>query len=213
MYICLEGIDGAGKSTQVKLLEKWLEENGYDVEMIVEPTSSPVGVLIREMLQNPRATEPEFQKMLGLLFAADRLALKDKLLENEENREYDNKIMLSDRCFYSSLAYQSPFEWISEINKYAKRPDLVIFLDIDVKTAVSRCQGIDKFENESFLKKVSDNYRKIGNYGKIGEISLKEHKKENFLVINANNGPILVHHDIKKAIAPYLGICVDGIVD
>ncbi len=207
MYICLEGIDGAGKSTQVKLLEKWLEENGYAVEMIVEPTSSPVGVLIREMLQNPRATEPEFQKILGLLFAADRLALKDKLLENGENLENDNKIMLSDRCFYSSLAYQSPFEWISEINKYSKRPDLVIFLDIDVKTAVSRCQGIDKFENESFLKKVSDNYRKIG------ENSLKEHKKENFLVINANNGSNLVHHDIKKALAPYLGICVEGIVD
>ncbi len=212
MYICLEGIDGAGKSTQVKLLEKWLEENGYDVEMIVEPSSSPVGVLIRKMLQDPRATEPEFQKMLGLLFAADRLALKDKLLENEENPEND-KIMLSDRCFYSSLAYQSPFEWISAINKYAKRPDLVIFLDIDVKTAVSRCQGIDKFENESFLNKVSDNYRKIGISGKIGENSLKEHKKENFVVINANNGSNLVHHDIKKALAPYLGICVDGIVD
>ncbi|MDP3623466.1 MAG: thymidylate kinase, partial [Methanobacteriaceae archaeon] len=95
----------------------------------------------------------------------------------------------------------------SEINKYAKRPDLVIFLDIDVKTAVSRCQGIDKFENESFLKKVSDNYTKIG------ENLLKEHKNENFLVINANNGSNLVHHDIKKALAPYLGICVGGIVD
>lgn len=207
MYICLEGIDGAGKSTQVKLLGKWLEENGYDVEMIVEPTSSPVGVLIREMLQNPRATEPEFQKMLGLLFAADRLTLKDKLLENEENSGNKHKIMLSDRCFYSSLAYQSPFEWISEINKYAKRPDLVIFLDIDVKTAVSRCQGIDKFENESFLNKVSDNYRKIR------ENSLKEQEKENFLIINANNGPNMVHHDIKKALALYLGICVDGIID
>lgn len=206
MYICLEGIDGAGKSTQVKLLEKWLEENGYNVEMIVEPTSSPVGVLIRKMLQDPRATEPEFQKMLGLLFAADRLTLKDKL-ENEENSKNDHKIMLSDRCFYSSLAYQSPFEWISEINKYAKRPDLVIFLDIDVKTAVSRCQGIDKFENESFLNKVSDNYRKIR------ENSLRAHEKENFLIINANNGPNLVHHDIKKAIAPYLGICVEGIID
>jgi dTMP kinase len=207
MYICLEGIDGAGKSTQVKLLGNWLEENGYAVEMIVEPTSSPVGVLIREMLQNTRAIEPEFQKMLGLLFAADRLTLKDKILENEENFENKRKIMLSDRCFYSSLAYQSPFEWITEINKYAKRPDLVIFLDIDVKTAVSRCQGIDKFENESFLKKVSDNYRKIR------ETSSRSQEKENFILINANNGQNLVHHDIKKVLAPYLGICVDGIID
>lgn len=200
MYICLEGIDGAGKSTQVKLLEKWLKDNGHEVEMIVEPTPSPVGVLIRKMLQNPGATEPDFQKTLGLLFAADRMILKDKIMENENNPNNKNKIMISDRCFYSSLAYQSPFEWISEINKYAKRPDLVIFLDIDVKTAVSRCQGIDKFENESFLRKVRDNYLKIA-------------EKEDFFVINANNGPNLVHHDIKRVLAPHLGICVDGIVD
>ncbi len=200
MYICLEGIDGAGKSTQVKLLEKWLKDNGHGVEMIVEPTPSPVGVLIRKMLQNPGATEPEFQKTLGLLFAADRMILKDKILENENNPNIQNKIMISDRCFYSSLAYQSPFEWISEINKYAKRPDLVIFLDIDVKTAVSRCQGIDKFENESFLRKVRDNYLKIA-------------EKEDFFVINANNGPNLVHHDIKRVLAHHLGICVEGIVD
>ncbi len=200
MYICLEGIDGAGKSTQIKLLEKWLKDNGLDVEMIVEPTSSQVGVLIREMLQNPRATEPDFQKTLGLLFAADRMILKDKIMENENNPINHNKIMLSDRCFYSSLAYQSPFEWISEINKYAKRPDLVILLDIDVKTAVSRCDGTDKFENESFLKKVKENYLKLA-------------EKEDFFVINANNGPKLVHHDIKRVLASHLGICVEGIID
>ena len=91
MYICLEGIDGAGKSTQVKLLEKWLKDNGHEVEMIVEPTPSPVGVLIRKMLQNPGATEPDFQKTLGLLFAADRMILKDKILENENNPEYSKQ--------------------------------------------------------------------------------------------------------------------------
>lgn len=197
MYICLEGIDGAGKSTQVRLLEKWLKEMGHEVEMIVEPTSSPVGTLIRKMLQNPRATEPDFQKTLGLLFAADRMILKDKLNENEN--QGSNKVMLSDRCFYSSLAYQSPFEWIENINKYAKRPDLVILLDIDVKTAVSRCEGTDEFEKESFLENVRENYLKIA-------------EKEDFFVINANNGPKMVHHNIKKVVAPFLGICVDGII-
>jgi len=99
MYICLEGIDGAGKSTQVKLLEKWLKDNGHEVEIIVEPTNSPVGVLIRKMLQNPGATEPDFQKTLGLLFAADRMILKDKIMENENNP----KKLLKKKIFLLSM--------------------------------------------------------------------------------------------------------------
>ncbi|MGZ7050180.1 MAG: dTMP kinase, partial [Methanobacterium sp.] len=49
MYICLEGIDGSGKSTQVLLLEKWLEEYGFEVKRVFEPTDLPVGKLIRKM--------------------------------------------------------------------------------------------------------------------------------------------------------------------
>ena len=50
MYIVLEGIDGAGKSTQIKLLKEWLENNGLSVETIVEPSGSDVGKLIRKIL-------------------------------------------------------------------------------------------------------------------------------------------------------------------
>ncbi|HTX61404.1 MAG TPA: thymidylate kinase, partial [Methanobacterium sp.] len=50
MYICLEGIDGSGKSTQIKMLEKWLEEIGQEVLTVREPTESSIGLLIREML-------------------------------------------------------------------------------------------------------------------------------------------------------------------
>lgn len=195
MYICLEGIDGAGKSTQVELLKEWLEEMGHNVERVVEPTSSEVGVLIRNMLKDPRATNLDFQKTLGLLFAADRMILKEKI----EKAETESKIIISDRCFYSSMAYQSPISWIKEINKFARKPDLVILLDLDVETAVSRCDGTDEFEKKSFLTKVKKNYLEIA-------------KKENFFVINANNGLNLVHKDIKKVIAPHLGICVDNII-
>ncbi|MCK9152299.1 dTMP kinase [Methanobacterium alcaliphilum] len=195
MYICLEGIDGAGKSTQVELLKEWLDEMGHDVERIVEPTSSEVGILIRKMLKNPKATHSDFQKTLGLLFAADRMILKETI----EKAETENKIIISDRCFYSSMAYQNPLSWIGEINKYAKKPDLVVLLDLDVKTAVSRCQGTDEFEKKSFLTKVKKNYLNIA-------------KKEDFFVINANNGVNLVHRDIKKIIAPHLGICMDNIL-
>ena len=195
MYICLEGIDGAGKSTQVKLITQWLDDMGYDVELLVEPTSSPVGILIRKMLQNPKATDSDFQKTLGLLFAADRMILKDKIEKTDEKR-----ILISDRCFYSSMAYQNHLEWIKEINRFAKKPDMVILLDIDEKTAVSRCQGTDKFENETFLKKVRHNYLKMA-------------KKEGFIIIDATNGVKLIHHNLKKALASNLGICDGGIID
>ena len=72
MYIVFEGIDGAGKSTQIQMLQEWLEANGFRVETLVEPTDSEVGKLIRRILQRPDAQSDRIQKTLGLLFAADK---------------------------------------------------------------------------------------------------------------------------------------------
>ena len=193
MYIVLEGIDGSGKSTHSKLLKKWMEDIGLDVELIVEPTNSQVGQLIRKLLLNPHSDSPEFQKKLGLLFAADRLFLKDKIESLEKN-----KILLSDRSYYSSLVYQEPQEWISLINRYAKKPDLVIILDIDEKTAMCRCDGTVGFENEAFLKTTRQKYLDLA-------------KDEEMVVVDAKPGIRLVQHNLKKVIASHLGLCVTSI--
>lgn len=192
MYIVFEGIDGAGKSTQIKLLKEWLEANGLEVETMVEPTDSEVGKLIRKILQRHDATTDRIQKTLGLLFAADRMLIMDKLSD-------DKKVILSDRSFISSLAYQEPTEWIRELNKYAKKPDLVLLLDLDVKTSVARTSGEDEFENEEFLTNVKANYLKI----------IKDFNHE---IIDANNGINKVSSDIKKAVAPNVGLCRDCIL-
>lgn len=191
MYIVFEGIDGAGKSTQINLLKDWLEQNGFDVETVVEPTDSEVGKLIRKILQRPDATTDRIQKTLGLLFAADRMLIMDKLND-------DSKVILSDRSFISSLAYQEPADWIKQINKYAKEPDLVLLLDVDVKTSVNRCSKEDEFENEEFLSNVKANYLDL--------ISNFNHE-----IIDASTGVNNVSTDIKKAVAPYMGICPDCI--
>jgi dTMP kinase len=191
MYICLEGIDGSGKSTQIELLVKWLNECGLEVFRVFEPTDSPVGRLIREMLQNPNATTENFQKTLALLFAADRTILMDKI----GKKEVAGKIVISDRCFYSSMVYQNGAEWIAEINKFAKKPDIVLLLDIDPETAMSRCEGKDSFEDMEFLTKVRKKYLEIAD-------------KEDFMVVNANNGLNKVHDDIKRVVAHKLGMCV-----
>ena len=195
MYIVLEGIDGAGKSTQIKLLKEWLENNGLKVETIVEPTDLEVGKLIRNLLTRSDAESDSMQKTLGLLFAADRLMLMDKI----ERLENENTVVISDRSFYSSLAYQNPQEWIRELNKYAKTPDLVLLLDLDVKKSVERCDGTDEFENEEFLTGVKQNYLDLAK------------SNENFKIIDANNGPNKVSSDIKKALAPLFDICKDCI--
>ena len=192
MYIVFEGIDGAGKSTQIQLLKEWLEDNGFRVETLVEPTDSDVGKLIRRILQRPDAATGSVQKTLGLLFAADRMLIMDKL--NDES-----KVIISDRSFISSLAYQQPAEWIEVLNKYAKRPDLLLLLDLDVKKSVSRTSGQDTFENEEFLTNVKANYLKL----------VENYTHE---IIDANNGVNKVSSDIKKAVAPYLGICPDCIL-
>ncbi len=192
MYIVFEGIDGAGKSTQIQMLKEWLEANGFRVDTLVEPTDSEVGKLIRKILQRPDATSERLQKTLALLFAADRMLIMDRL-------EDESKIIISDRSFISSLAYQKPAEWVEILNKYAKKPDLWILLDLDVAKSVARTSGEDTFENEEFLTGVKENYLKLAENG-VCEI------------IDANNGVNKVSSDIKKAVAPYLGICPDCIL-
>ncbi|HMK53429.1 MAG TPA: dTMP kinase [Methanobacteriaceae archaeon] len=191
MYVCLEGIDGSGKSTQLKMLGQWLEEYGFQVRSVFEPTDSPAGLLIRNMLKEPNASTRDLQRTLGLLFAADRMMLMEKIQEAESH----NEIVISDRSFYSSLAYQDEEEWILEINKHIKKPDLVILLDVEIEIALSRCEGKDHFENREFLEKVRKNYLNLA-------------EKNNFLVVNANNGARKVHEDVKIILSPKIGRCV-----
>ena len=196
MYVVLEGIDGAGKSTQIELLKEWLMSNGFQVETVLEPTNSEIGQLIRKFLQEEDATSDYMQKTLGLLFAADRVLLMNKINKLQE----ENKIILSDRSFYSSLAYQDPVDWIAELNKYAKIPDLVFLLDLDLKTSVTRSGETDEFENEEFLSCVKENYLELAK------------RNDNFKIIDGNKGPNMVAKDIKNEVAPLLGICKSSII-
>ena len=191
MYICLEGIDGSGKSTQIELLEKWLINIGYKPFKVSEPTESEVGELIRKMLRSSNASEINFQITLALLFAADRMFLMDKIRKAES----EGKIVISDRCFYSSIVYQNDDEWISQLNKHAKIPDLTILLDLEIDTALGRCEGKDHFENKVFLEKIRKKYLKLA-------------ETEGFHVLNAENGVNKTHYDIKRIISPKLGICI-----
>ncbi|NJE07300.1 dTMP kinase [Thermococcus sp. M39] len=171
IFIVLEGIDGAGKSTQAKLLAEWFEKRGYDVVLTKEPTDTAFGKLIRRLvLTGGREGIIDGAKISyeaeALLFAADRAEHVKKLIEPSLKA---GKVVISDRYFYSSLAYQwargLDLEWLINLNKFAIRPDLVILLDLPVKESMKRING-RKLKSEfdkiaELQKKVRENYLKL----------------------------------------------------
>jgi len=159
MFIVLEGIDGCGKSTQSKLLSKWLKEHGKDVVLTAEPTKNEIGKFIREVLAGNHEVDA---KTLALLFTADRYEHLKTLVEPALK---EGKIVVSERYYYSTIAYQEAQgverRWLIEMNKFARKPDITIVLDVDPKLGAGRTTTQEIFEKEEFLTKVRDNYMKF----------------------------------------------------
>ncbi|WP_244228408.1 dTMP kinase [Mucilaginibacter kameinonensis] len=141
LFIALEGIDGSGKSTQVKLLKKKLEGAGLKVYTTCEPTDSPIGKIIRDIFSG--RMEADHRTIAGL-FVADRL---DHLL-NKKNGILkmleEGHTVITDRYYLSSYAYQSPhmdLDWVIQANSLSAellRPDLNVYIDISAEISVAR---------------------------------------------------------------------------
>lgn len=138
--IVLEGLDGAGTTTQVKRLVEHIRARGGKAHATREPSDGPVGKLIREMLTGGHAIPGEklSQTTFGLLFAADRM---DHLQREVEPQLAAGVTVISDRWYHSSLAYQgtgAERDWIAMLNARARRPDLTIFLEVRAHVAAQR---------------------------------------------------------------------------
>jgi dTMP kinase len=146
-FIVLEGIDGAGTTTQCALLAKHLRKDGLAVRTTREPSDGPVGTTIRQILAGrivgAGGRAPGWATM-ALLFAADRM---DHVEAEIEPFVAQGGVIISDRYDASSLAYQSvssgrggesTVEWIRTLNKNARRPDVTIVLDVSAEVAVTR---------------------------------------------------------------------------
>ena len=173
MYIVLEGIDGSGKSTQIQSLKENLENKGYNVTVVEEPTDSDIGQIIRERLKDPEAVEKVHQIINALLFAADRLTHKKLIYDVKHDPE---NIIISDRSYLSSIAYQNDdvitTQWIEIINKYMPKPDLTILLDINEKEALKRCADdvSEAFEYEEFLKITREKYLRLSEFAQMKRV-------------------------------------------
>jgi dTMP kinase len=138
--IVIEGLDGAGTTTQVRRLVEHLGAHGTPAHGTREPSDGPVGRLIREMLTGGHAIEGEklSQGTFGLLFAADRL---DHLQREVEPKLRAGVTVVSDRWYHSSLAYQgtgADRDWIALLNARARKPDITLFLKVRAEVAAKR---------------------------------------------------------------------------
>jgi len=158
-FIAVEGLDGAGKSTQVKALARWLEGQGRETVLTAEPSAGPMGRLVREGLSGRLRLSPA---AMALLFAADRL---DHLARTVEPALDQGQVVVSDRYLLSSLAYQSVHnnpDWVATVNSRARPADLTILLDLPVEVCLERLKGRSRFrdiyESAELLGSVRLNY-------------------------------------------------------
>ncbi len=183
-FIVFEGIDGAGKSTQIQLLSQKLAERGIKTHVSAEPTKYPSGLKIREVLSGKvKVTDDE----LAVMFATDRANHNTNTENGIESLLRAGICPISDRYYYSSLAYQGVQIGLSRVmelnldNPNIRRPDLCIFLDLEpeqsLKRIEARHESAEIFETYEYLDKTRKTF--------INVIDLLREKGENIVCINA----------------------------
>lgn len=172
MFITFEGIDFCGKSTQVRLLKKYFEEHGREVLVIREPGGTEISELVRTILLDKKNLSMKNETEI-LLFSASRSQLVRELILPSLNQ---NKIIIADRFFDSTTAYQGygrglNLEVVKAINHFAvgdALPFITFFIDIPVEEAEKRKalikgEKLDRIEvsNSGFFSKVRNGYLEI----------------------------------------------------
>jgi len=161
-FIVFEGADGAGKSSLCRRISDELKGKGIDAVLTAEPTHEGIGAFIRSGNAGGISQRTE-----ALLFVADRNDHTEKI----EKMVSEGKVVLCDRYFASTVAYQSAKldgdasdrDWLIDINRqFIARPDATILLDIDPKVGMDRVgvrgEEISKFERLDFQNQVRENY-------------------------------------------------------
>ena len=176
-FICIEGLDGCGKTTQAKLLAKKLGKS-HNAVYTAEPSRGKIGTYIRNSyLYGEKRLSIVLE---ALLFAADRIEhLETEVLPALR----EGCLVISDRYVYSSLAYQGAaglsLEWIETVNEHARKPDLAVFVDVDLETVMRRLKAKKSvMENTETLRKAHDVYLKFVAKGELVRIDGNRGKAE-----------------------------------
>jgi len=177
-FICVEGLDGCGKTTQAKILVRKLRRMGYNTIYTAEPSHGKIGKFIKRYCLHGEKRVSSIVE--ALLFAADRY----EHVENEIIPALkDGKIVVSDRYMYSSLAYQGAaglsLDWIRRVNEYAVTPNLAIFIDVEPDTVIQRLKPKKSvMENLETQRKVRKVYMKFVENGELVKVDGNKSKEE-----------------------------------
>lgn len=166
-YIVVEGIDGSGKTTFTKYLRSALLSFGERAEIVKEPHHPIIETLIREVYNGNYGNQEE---ILALLFASDRLMLKDHILELLKRGYW----VLSDRSKYSSYAYQkADMSFLYKINSYMLEPDFIFYLRANVEYVMKNLNEDNIYEDVEELLRVSQWYeRTLVNQAKLNNVKV-----------------------------------------
>lgn len=212
--IALEGIDGAGTTTQTRKLVETFLSRGVTVLETREPTDGPIGLLLRMYLNGKlRPCAPE---AMALLFAADRAEhYRDTMRSSLESGEH----VVCDRYVWSSFAYQSVLledtEWVKQINDRAYPPDLVVFLRVSPRCAhgrrVSRGGLVELYDSNGLQVQVAKEYEElVSYYSQQWEIFGPNSDGCPVLVVDGEQETDKVHADIMRGVEEFLEITKEG---
>ncbi len=195
-FIVFEGIDGSGKSTQIRLLHERMKEDGVSCYVTMEPTDSPIGSLIHQIMTGRVKTD---NKVIAALFVADRL---DHLLNDVNgivNKINEGTTVLMDRYYFSSYAYQSvdmSLDWVIKANEPSSsilRPTVNVFIDVDPDVALERIAKNrfqrELFEEKSRLIKVREKYLEA--FDRLKDV-------ENIVVVDGNRDAQEIAREIRE---------------
>ncbi len=199
LFITLEGADGCGKTTQLKLLKEYLEQKGFTVVVTREPGAIGLGQEIRKLLLHYDGyISPKCE---AFMFLADRAQHIDTIVKPSAE---SGKIVLCDRHTDSTIAYQGygrgeDIEKLKYLNNLATgefNPDLTLVYDVDIETAIKR-RGDDRDrmeqEGKEFQLKVQQGYREIA-----------KHEPERVKIIDAKEDIETVFENTKQKVEELL---------
>ena len=204
-FITLDGIDGAGKSTNLAVMKAWFEKHQLPVLFTREPGGTPAGEALREILLNP-ATQVSLRTETLLMFAARQQHLETVILPALKNGTH----VVSDRFTDATFAYQGggrgvPLQDIATLEHWVQgdfRPDLTLLLDVPLEVSMARINQTrekDRFEQEEaeFFNRVREVYLQRAN-----------EQPERYAVIDSSQSLDAVENQIETALDSHFGLNV-----
>ena len=204
-FITLDGIDGAGKSTNLAVMKAWFEKHQLSVLFTREPGGTPAGEALREILLNP-ATQVSLRTETLLMFAARQQHLETVILPALKNGTH----VVSDRFTDATFAYQGggrgvPLQDIATLEHWVQgnfRPDLTLLLDVPLEVSMARINQTrekDRFEQEEaeFFNRVREVYLHRAN-----------EQPERYAVIDSSQSLDAVKNQIETALDSHFGLNV-----